>query len=130
MSTRLGVVLGLLLAVAIGTWWLTASRIAIEQSADPAALAAQTILVLAITRAALILLVGARASATAGFSAGVRAAIAVAVVAWPLVMLVWVASSTRAIHALGIELALLATGLLASGLGGAARRVLQAAVSR
>jgi hypothetical protein len=84
MSARLGLLLGLLLAGAIATWWLAAVRGVLEASGDPALLATQALFALSVARPMLVSVVASRAAALDGYAAGMRAALPVVIAAWPL----------------------------------------------
>ena len=117
MTPRLGVVLGLLLAAAIGTWWLAATRGALGGSGDPAALASVALFVSSLARGMLVSVVALRAAAIGGFGAGARTALPVVTAAWPVVALAWLASADSLARTLIIEVALVAFALVAALVG-------------
>jgi hypothetical protein len=130
VTTRLGLTLGLLVAVAVAAWWMGASRIAIEQAADAAVLASQALFVLACTRAALLVLLGTRSGLVLGYRNGVRASVPVVAAAWPVVALAWAASSDSLARTLLVETSLLACAVAVPALGHALRHVLRLEVRR
>jgi hypothetical protein len=113
MSTRLGLALGLSLATAIATWWLGASRVAIESGRDTALLAAQALFVLALLRSLLLTVSAPRVAAREGYAAGVRSALPVVTAAWPVVALAWAASTDSIARTLVVEIALLGVACVA-----------------
>lgn len=117
MTPRLGVVLGLLLAAAVGTWWLAATRGAFGGTGDPAAIASQALFVLCLTRAMLVSAVAPRAAAAGGFRAGARTALPVVSAAWPVVALAWLASTDDLGRTFMIEAALVAFALAGALVG-------------
>jgi hypothetical protein len=112
MSARLGLLLGLLLAGAIATWWLAAVRGVLEASGDPALLATQALFALSVARPMLVSVVASRAAALDGYAAGMRAAVPVVIAAWPLVALAWLASADSLARTLAIEATLAGWALL------------------
>lgn len=126
MTPRLGVVLGLLLAAATGTWWLAATRGALGGSGDPAAIASQALFALSVARGMLVGVVALRTAAIGGLGVGARIALPVVSVAWPVVALAWLASADSLARTLAIEVALVAFALAAAlaghGLAAAAAR--------
>jgi hypothetical protein len=106
MSTRLGLALGITLAMAVATWWLGASRVAIEAGRDTATFATQALFVLALLRAMLMALVAPRVAARDGYTEGVRSALPIVAAAWPVVVLAWAASTDSLARALLMELTL------------------------
>jgi hypothetical protein len=129
MSSRLGLALGLGVTVAVGTWWLGATRIAIEQTADAAAISEQALFVLAVVRAAVIVLLGTRTGAAAGFNAGVRTSLPVVAAAWPLVTLAWAASRADTMQVLFVEAVLVLIAVVVPALGHASGRLLRPAAA-
>jgi phosphoglycerol transferase MdoB-like AlkP superfamily enzyme len=123
--TRLGLVLGLMLTVAIATWWLGATRIAIEQTATPETFAEQALFVLALLRAAMVALVALRTGLVLGYRSGVRASLPIVVVAWPLVTLAWAASTRTALQLLAVESALVVAALALPALGRGCAQVMR-----
>jgi hypothetical protein len=117
MTPRLGVVLGLLLAAAVGTWWLAATRSALGGAGDPAAIASQALFVSCLARAMLVSVVALRAAAAGGFGAGARTALPVVSAAWPVVALAWLASIDSLGRTFMIEAALVAFALAAALVG-------------
>jgi len=126
MTARLGMVLGLLLALPVGAWWLFATRVALGSGGTTAMLATQALFVLSAARPMLVSVVGLRMAALGGFGAGARTALPVVVAAWPLVALAWLASTASLGDALTVEAVLLVhamfVALLGHGLGRALRR--------
>jgi hypothetical protein len=117
MTTRLGLVLGLLLATAIGAWWLAATRVALTVGGATTTLAGQALFVLSVARPMLLSVVGLRMAALGGLGAGLRTTLPVVLAAWPLVALVWLASTASLADTLTIEAAVLAYALLVAALG-------------
>lgn len=106
MSERLGLLLGLLLAGAVATWWLAAVRGVLDTSGDPALLASQVLFALSVARPMVVSVVASRAAALDGYAAGMRAALPVVIAAWPLVALAWLASADSLSRTVAIEAAL------------------------
>lgn len=125
MTARLGLMLGLLVAAAIGTWWLAATRVALVGGGATATLAGQALFALSVARPMLVGIVGLRTAALGGFGAGSRTAVPVVLAAWPLVALAWLASAASLAHTLTIEVALLGYALLVAALGHGLRRALR-----
>lgn len=117
MSTRLGLALGITLAVATSVWWLCASRVVIQSGGDPAPLAAQALFVLGVLRAMLIAVSAPRVAVKDGYSAGVRCAIPIVTTAWPVAALAWAASASSVVHTVFVEFALLCGALAAPVVG-------------
>ncbi len=112
MSARLGLLLGLLLAGAVATWWLAAVRGVLEASGDPALLATHALFALSVARPMLVSVVASRAAALDGYAAGMRAALPVVIAAWPLVALAWLASADSLARTVAIEAVLAGWALL------------------
>ena len=112
MSARLGLLLGLLLAGTVATWWLAAVRGVLEASGDPALLATQALFALSVARPMLVSVVASRAAALDGYAAGMRPALPVVIAAWPLVALAWLASADSLARTVAIEAALAGWALL------------------
>ena len=125
MTSRLGMVLGLLLALPVAAWWLVATRVALGSGGATAPLATQALFVLSAARPMLVSVVGLRTAAVGGFGAGARTALPVVLAAWPLVALAWLASSASLRSALTIEALLLAHASRVALLGHGLRRVLR-----
>lgn len=125
MSTRLGLVLGLLLAAAVATWWLVATRVALVGGGATATLATQALFALSVARPMLASVVGLRMAALGGFDDGARTALPVMLAAWPLVALAWLASADSLSRTLTIEAALLSGALLVTLLGHGLHRVVR-----
>lgn len=125
MSARLGLLLGLLLAGAVATWWLAAVRGVLEASGDPALLATQALFALGVARPMLVSVVASRAAALDGYAAGMRAALPVVLAAWPLVALAWLASADSLARTVAIEAALAGWALLTPLVGHVLRRGLR-----
>lgn len=126
MTTRLGLVLGLLLAGAVGAWWLAATRAALIGGGATATLAGQALFALSVARPMLVSVVGLRMAVLGGFGDGARTALPTLLAAWPLVALAWLASTVSLMHALATEAALVAYALLLAALGHGLGRVLRA----
>lgn len=125
MTARLGLVLGLLLAAAVGTWWLVATRVALVGGGATATFAAQALFALSVARPMLAGVAGLRMAALGGFGAGARTAVPVMLAAWPLVALAWLASAESLSRALTIEAVLLLGALLVALLGHGLHRVVR-----
>jgi hypothetical protein len=125
MSARLGLLLGLLLAGAVGTWWLAAVRGVLEAGGDPALLATQVLFALSVARPMVVSVVASRAAALDGYAAGANAALPVVIAAWPLVALAWLASADGLPRTVAIEAALAGQALLLPLAGQALRRGLR-----
>lgn len=117
MTARLGMVLGLLLALPVGAWWLFATRVALGSGGATAPLAAEALFVLGAARPMLVSVVGLRMAALGGFGNGARTSLPVVVAAWPLVALAWLASAASLANTLAIEAVLLAHAVLVALLG-------------
>lgn len=125
MSARLGLLLGLLLAGAVATWWLAAVRGVLEAGGDPALLATQALFALSVARPMVVCVVASRAAALDGYTAGLRAALPVVIAAWPLVGLAWLASADSLARTVAIEAALAGWTLLLPAAGHVLRRGLR-----
>ena len=125
MSTRLGMLLGLLLALPVGAWWLVATRVALGGGGATAPLAAQALFVLSAARPMLVSMVGLRTAALGGFQDGARTALPMVLAAWPLLALAWLASTASLSRVLAVEAALLLHALLVALLGHGLRHALR-----
>lgn len=108
MTLRIGVLLGLTLATAVSVWWLAATRIVLAAGTDAALLASQALMILSLARPMLVSVLGLRTAASGGVGEGIRAAVPVVTVAWPVIALAWLASAESLAHTLLLETALVA----------------------
>ena len=117
MSTRLGLALGFMLTTATAVWWLGASRVALQSGGGTVLLAAQALFVLDLLRAMLIALLSPRLAAAHGYLAGVRSAIPIVTMAWPVVALACIASAEDIMRTLLVEVGLLCSAVVVPAFG-------------
>jgi len=117
MHARLGLVLGLALALASAVWWLEATRIAVQGGVDTALLASRALFVLALLRAMLVAVLAPRFAASDGYAAGVRAAVPLVTAAWPVVALAWAADDDSVARTALVEAVLLGGAIVVPAVG-------------
>lgn len=94
---------GLAVAIAVCTWWLGATRLALDHASDPARIAAEALQALALARLGAVALITARATATVPIADSLRAGCLVVVQGWPVVLLAWSASTVTPGRVIVIE---------------------------
>jgi hypothetical protein len=117
LHTRLGFLIGLLIAAVVAAWWLGASRIALTQGGGTSAIAQSALIGLWLTRAMALAPFALRAGALGGARSALVASFALLLVSWPLVLAAWQASMLPATRLLLGEGALLAGGGLLALIG-------------
>ncbi|MBP6226175.1 MAG: hypothetical protein KA439_14015 [Rhizobacter sp.] len=121
---RLAALTGLALAATVALWWLGSTRIALDQAGDASRAAAAALLALWVVRGMVLAPLGLRAGALSGWRAGAAAAALLLAPAWPLLILVWSASTVPLLPAALVELSLLSAGVVLPLLGQGLRRAL------
>ena len=116
---------GIALTAALALWWLGSSRLALDDGADASRPAADALHALWLARAMVLALLSLRVAALHGWWAGASAGLALVAPAWPLLVLVWSASTVALLPALLNELVLLGTCLVLPLLGQALRKLLR-----
>jgi hypothetical protein len=124
-ARRLAALSGLALTAAVALWWLGSTRLAMAQGADAARPSADALQALWLVRALVLALLGPRVGALLGWRLGLLATLGLVAPAWPLVVLVWSASSVPLAPLALSEIALAAAAVLLPGLGPALRRALR-----
>lgn len=114
---------GLAIAIAIGAWWLGATRLALADGADTARIAADALSMLWFVRGAAVAVLATRAAAARGWTAGVAIALGVVTPSWPALALAWSASASSAMQVVLAEAALIAAALALPLVGAALRRL-------
>lgn len=123
---RLAAWSGLVLAAAVGVWWIGSTRLALADSADPSRSAIAALHASYILRAMMLALTAPRIAATHGWRQSATQALLLCAPSWPPMTLAW-AASTTALSSIALAEGL----LLTSGLGLAlAGHGLRHAVSR
>lgn len=84
---------GLMLAGVVAVWWLGSSRLALAHGADATRAADQALAATEMLRALALALVALPLGATLGARPGARAALGLLAPSWPLLVLVWAAST-------------------------------------
>lgn len=125
MSTRLGLALGFAIAVAVATWWLVATRLALLGGFDASLAAGDALFAIVVARAVLVAVVAPRNAAVGGYVAGLRVSLPIVAVSWPVVAVAWAASSSGALRTLASEAILLGVAVLAPLAGRGLARVLR-----
>ena len=125
LSLRLCAASGIAFAAAVALWWLASTRIALDQGSDASRLAAQALNALWFVRGASLALLGARFCTPRGWRPGALAALGLIAPAWPLVVLVWSASTAAAARVVLAESLLLAAALALPLFGLGLRRALR-----
>ncbi len=127
LARRLAAMTGLAFAAAAALWWLGSTRLALDKGADASRPAADALQALWLVRGTALAMLGLRVGATRGWRAGAEAALGLIAPAWPVVVLVWSASTAAWTQVALAECLLLASGvvlpLLGQGLRFALRRV-------
>lgn len=103
---------GLALTAAVALWWLGSSRLAMEDGADADRAAADALLALWLARGMAVALLGLRVGALQGWRPGAMATMALIAPAWPLLVLVWSASTLPPEQVMLAEMVLLAASLV------------------
>ena len=106
-ALRMAALTGAAVAAAVAVWWLGSSRLALEDGGDASRPAAQALLALWLVRAMVLALLSLRVAAVAGWRAGARAGLVMLAPAWPVLALVWSASTAPLLPVLLAVLALL-----------------------
>ena len=123
LHTRLGLLIGLLVAATAAAWWLGATRLSLAQAGSTTGVAASALVGLWHARAALLAPFALRAGAAQGARVGLVAAFALVLAAWPVVLAAAHASTLTASRLALAEALLLGGGALLA-LAAAALRTL------
>ncbi len=123
VADRSTAAVGLAIAAAGAAWWLGTVRLALDSGSDPARSASGVLLALWVARAVALAITVPRLAALRGAAAGIAAAIALTVPAWPLTALAWEAGRDGALGVVGAEAALVAAGAVLAATGAALHRV-------
>jgi hypothetical protein len=118
---------GLVLAAATATWWLGSTRLALDNGADPARCARDTLQALLLVRGTAVAFVAVRVGGLSGLRAGIAAALALIAPAWPLVLLAWSASAVGLSRVILAECMLVAVSTALPLIGVGLRRWLRSA---
>lgn len=121
LQTRVGLLIGLLIAATVGAWWLGATRILLDQAGTTTGIAAGALIGLWLARATVLSPFVLRAGAAQGARPALAASVALVLAAWPVVLAAWHASTVSASRLLLGELLLLGGGALLSFVGAALR---------
>ncbi|EHR70342.1 hypothetical protein BurJ1DRAFT_1474 [Burkholderiales bacterium JOSHI_001] len=119
---RLLALAGLLLTLALATWWLGSTRLVLDRGGDTARVAADALSATWLLRAMGLALVAPALGALRGARQAGAAALALLAPAWPLVVLAWSASALAALRPALTEASLVAVALALPWLGQALRR--------
>lgn len=112
LHTRLGFLIGLLIAASAATWWLGSTRIALTQTGGTSAIAQSALVGLWLARATVLAPFALRAGAQGGAGSALVSSMALVLVSWPVVLAAWQASMYSAARLLLGEVALLAGATL------------------
>lgn len=123
--TRLGMLLGLVVAGAAAAWWLAATRLALGQAMGTAGIAASAIAGLWLTRALLVAPFALRAGALHGVRHGSASALVLVTAAWPVVLAAASAGTRPAIAVVLGEVILLVAALVLPAVGQGLRALLR-----
>jgi hypothetical protein len=112
-------------AIAVATWWLGSSRLALDQGNDAGRSAGLALAALWLVRGIAVAVFGTRAGALHGWRPSVHASLALIAPSWPVVALAWSASGASSTHVVATELALLGASLALPSVGLLVRRSLR-----
>jgi hypothetical protein len=121
LHTRLGLLIGLLIAATAAAWWLGATRLALGQAGGTAGIAGNALVGLWLARAIVLSPFALRAGAANGARPALAASLALVLAAWPVGLAAWHASTLPASRLLLAEVLLLAGATLLAIVGAALR---------
>lgn len=121
LHTRLGMLIGLLIAATVAAWWLGATRLSLGQAGGTAGIAGNALFGLWLTRAIVLSPFALRAGAANGMRPALAASFALVLAAWPLELAAWHASTLPASRLLLAEVLLLGGASLLAIVGAALR---------
>ncbi|MDO9313170.1 MAG: hypothetical protein Q7T97_01325 [Burkholderiaceae bacterium] len=127
LDRRVAALTGLALAGAVAWWWLGSTRIALDRASDAGRVAADALQALWLVRGMALAVLGVRSGALRGWRSGMEAQWLLVVPAWPVVVLVWSASTVPLPLAAGVELLLMAASVVLPLMGQGLRRALRRA---
>lgn len=113
---------GIVLALAIATWWLGSTRLALDHGTDTGRSAALALRTLWLARGMALALLCVRAGALYGWRSGATTGLGLVSPAWPLVALAWSASATPLLDVAPAELLLVAASAALPSIGVLLRR--------
>jgi hypothetical protein len=116
-GARLGAALGIVIAAGVASWWLGATRLALEQSLDAGALADGALEAAWLARALVLGLLTPRLGTLGGFRHGAACGLAATAMAWPLVASAALAGAVDPLLVLAGEGALAALALAGAAAG-------------
>ena len=125
-ALRAAAALGVALATTVATWWLAATRLALEQGGDSARVAATALLAMALARGLTLAAFSPRAGAVRSWRAGAVEGLALITASWPVVVLATSASRVAVLDVVRGETLLLTGALVLPALGSALRRACRA----
>ena len=125
LAIRLAAMIGLVLAAAVGVWWLGSTRLALDRGSDAGRSAADGLHALWLVRGMALATLGARVGALRGWWQGSTTALALLAPAWPVLVLAWSASATPLMHVALAELLLLVAAVTLPLIGLGLRRALR-----
>jgi hypothetical protein len=123
-GARPGALTGVVLALAIATWWLGSTRLALDHGTDAGRSAALALRTLWLARGMALALLCVRTGALYGWRRGAIAGLVLLSPAWPLVALAWSASATPLLDVVAAELLLIAAAAAVPSIGVLVRRAL------
>jgi hypothetical protein len=129
VHTRVGLLVGLIIAACAAAWWLGATRVSLGQGGDTAAIASIALLGLWLARAMVLSPFALRAGAEEGARSGLEASSALVLAAWPVMVVAWQASMSSVSRLLLGEVMLLGGGALLAFVGAALRTLFRSARS-
>lgn len=121
LHTRLGLLVGLLVAASAAAWWLGATRLALAQAGSTVGVAGSALAGLWLARATLLAPFTLRAGAAQGARVGLVAAFTLVLAAWPVVLAAANASALPASRLVLAEALLIGGGALLAAVGAALR---------
>jgi hypothetical protein len=117
LHTRLGFLIGLLIAASAAAWWLGATRVALVQAGGTSAIAQSALIGLWLARATVLAPFALRGAVAGGTRSALAASLALVLVSWPLVVVAWQASTMSAGRLLLGEVALIGGAVLLAFVG-------------
>lgn len=125
LDRRLAAVTGLALTAAVAAWWLGSTHLALDQGSDASRSAADALQALWLVRGMAVALLSVRGGAVRGWQHAAQAAVGLIAPAWPLLVLLWSASTLSLAQVALMESLLLAAALVLPLLGLGLRRALK-----
>lgn len=129
LARRLAALTGLTLAATMALWWLGSSRIALDRVSDAGRASADALQALWLVRGMALALVSVRVAALRGWHPGMAVGLMLIAPAWPVLVLVWSASTLPWLTAAVVELLLVAASFVLPLFGQALRRAVPRAES-